>query len=58
MAFSSKKAKLCWVDVRQPHGKGKEEIDLASWWPKVTPFKVGLFLESAKFDLATGEFFE
>jgi hypothetical protein len=58
MAFSCKKAKLSWVDVVQPHGNGKEDVALASWWPKVKPLKVGLCLEGAKFDLAKGEFFE
>jgi hypothetical protein len=55
MAFGCANANLAWVDVMQP---GQENPDLASWWPTVKPFKVGLFLENAQFDLAASEFFE
>jgi hypothetical protein len=55
MAFVCKKAKLARVDVVQP---GQDMPDVASWWPAVKPFKFGLFLENAQFDLAAAEFFE
>jgi hypothetical protein len=57
MSFACKKAKLGWVTVEQPRREG-EDAKLAAWWPQVKPWKVGLYLENAQFDLGAGEFFE
>jgi hypothetical protein len=57
MSFACKKAKLCRVAVEQPRREG-DGAELATWWPEVKPWKVGLCLENASFDLGAGEFFE
>jgi hypothetical protein len=45
-----KKAKGCWVSVQQPIEGDDKSI---RWWPKVEPFKMGLWLEGT--DLTFGE---
>lgn len=47
----SPRARLMWVDVRQPSGAegnaSRDAGDVRSWWPTIRPWSIGLWLEDA-----------
>lgn len=52
-----KQAQLAWVEVEQPEDT-EEEMSVASWWPKIKPWKVGMSLENSTMHFPVSQFFE
>jgi hypothetical protein len=53
-----KQSQLAWVEVEQPEGTGEGEEAVASWWPKIKPWMVGMCLENANMEFPVPEVFE
>jgi hypothetical protein len=53
-----KNARWAWVEAEQPEGGGEEEIEVASWWPKIKPWKVAMCLENSKLEFPVPDVWE